>query len=106
MGLEGDGSALEGLPWALQLNCDHLIKCFEVKDLRLLLEGASAVAQRDLQELSALQRFLGWVFQGLHAMCDNDPTALRSWDCSSHTPPPPPPRQEAAPSPSSQLIIS
>lgn len=104
MGLEGDGSAVEELPRALQLNCDHLIKCFEVKDLQLLLEGASAVAQRGLQELSALQRFLGWVFQGLHAMCDNDPSAPGSWGCSSHTPAPS--HQEAAPSPSSQLIIS
>lgn len=39
-GWRGTGSALEELPWALQLNCDHFIKRFEVKDLKLLMEGA------------------------------------------------------------------
>lgn len=39
-GWRGTGSALEELPWALQLNCDHFIKCFEVKDLKMLMEGA------------------------------------------------------------------
>lgn len=57
VGMEGDGSALEEPLWALQLNRDHLITCLEVKDLKLLLEGTSAVGSQAQLSRLPLQRF-------------------------------------------------
>lgn len=70
VGTERDGSALEEPPWALQLNCDRLIKHLEVKDLKLTgrsissgSEGSPAQLTRDLGML----RFWRWACQGIQA---------------------------------------
>lgn len=61
----GDGSALDEPPWAVQLNCDHLIKCFEVKDPKLTGRSTSRLRGISSTALQAgFAEILGWVCQG------------------------------------------